>query len=186
MGVVDLFYSVATGPARRRKLMTPIGLLVFTSILLLLVFGSLYMDGALSLPRLLPGIPGSAIGGVLLVAGVALWAWCVVWFMRARGTPVPFNPPRELVTVGPYSWSRNPMLTGVFACLFGLGFFLHSVSMVVVWTPVFVFLNVIELKMVEEPELERRFGTSYREYKRRVPMFVPRVADVIKNERRIV
>jgi protein-S-isoprenylcysteine O-methyltransferase Ste14 len=160
--------------------MTPIGLLVFASILLLLVFGSLYMDRALSLPELLPGVLGSAIGGVLLVAGVVLWAWCVVWFMRARGTPVPFNPPRELVAVGPYAWSRNPMLTGVFACLFGLGFFLNSVSMVVVWTPVFVLLNVFELKMVEEPELERRFGTSYREYKRRVPMFVPRVAGVIR------
>jgi len=161
--------------------MTPIGLLVFASILLLLVFGSLYMDGALSLPRLLPGFLGSAIGGVLLVAGVVLLAWCVVWFIRARGTPVPFNPPRELVIVGPYAWSRNPMLTGVFSCLFGFGFLLHSVSMVVVWTPVFVLLNVIELKMVEEFELERRFGTSYREYKRCVPMFVPRVSGVIRN-----
>ena len=180
MSLVDLFYSITTGPARRRTLMTPIGLLVFASILVLLVFGSLYMDGALSLPRLLPGFLSSGIGGVLLLAGVVLWAWCVVWFMRARGTPVPFNPPRELVTVGPYAWSRNPMLTGVFSCLFGLGFLLHSVSMVVVWTPVFVLLNVIELKVVEEPELERRFGTSYREYKRRVPMFVPRVLGMIR------
>ena len=114
------------------------------------------------------------------MAGLVLSGWCVVRFIRAQGTPVPFNPPRELVTAGPYAWSRNPMLTGVFACLFGLGFFLHSVSIVVLWTPVFVLLNVIELKMVEEPELERRFGTSYREYKRRVPMFVPRVPGVMK------
>ena len=186
MSLVDLFYSVTTGPSRRRAVMTPIGALVFTGILLLLIFGSLYMDGALSLPKLLPGVLGSAIGGVLLVAGLALWAWCVVRFLRARGTPVPFNPPRELVIVGPYAWSRNPMLTGVFVCLFGLGLLLHSVSMVVVWTPVFVLLTVIELKMVEEPELERRFGTSYGEYKRRVPMFVPRVLGVIKNKRRPV
>ena len=186
MSLVDLFYSVTTGPARRRTLMTPIGLLVFASILLLLVFGSLYMDGALSLPRLLPGFLGSAIGGVLLVAGVVLWAWCVIWFMRARGTPVPFNPPRELVIVGPYAWSRNPMLAGVFACLFGIGFLLHSVSTVFIWTPIFVLLNVLELKLLEEPELERRFGQSYVEYKRRVPMFVPRVPGVSKSKRRIV
>jgi protein-S-isoprenylcysteine O-methyltransferase Ste14 len=31
------------------------------------------------------------------------------------------NPPRELVVAGPYGWVRNPMLTGVFATLFGLG-----------------------------------------------------------------
>jgi protein-S-isoprenylcysteine O-methyltransferase Ste14 len=39
----------------------------------------------------------------------------------------------------------------------------------------FVALNAIELKLVEEPELERRLGTRYVEYRRRVPMFVPRL-----------
>jgi len=32
MSLVDLFYSVTTGPARRRTLMTPIGFLVFALI----------------------------------------------------------------------------------------------------------------------------------------------------------
>jgi protein-S-isoprenylcysteine O-methyltransferase Ste14 len=66
------------------------------------------------------------------------------------------------------------MLTGVFAFLFGVGLLLHSVSMVFVWIPVFVVFNILELKLVEEPELEHRFGASYLEYKRRVPMFIPR------------
>jgi protein-S-isoprenylcysteine O-methyltransferase Ste14 len=69
---------------------------------------------------------------------------------------------------------RNPMVTGVFACLFGLGLIFHSVSIVLIWTPVYILLHVIELKMVEEPELERRFGASYTEYRHRVPMFLPR------------
>ena len=75
------------------------------------------------------------------------------------------------------------MMTGVFAFMFGIGFLLHSVSMVCVWLPVFVVLNVLELKMVEEPELERRFGESYIEYRRRVPMFVPGVLCVRKKKR---
>ena len=145
-------------------------------MLLLVVFGSLYMDRALDFPKLLSGPIGTLIGVLLLSLGMVIWAWCVVWFSKAKGTPVPFNPPRELVTAGPYAWSRNPMLTGVFAFLFGIGFLLHSVSMVFVWTPVFVILNVLELKLIEEPELERRFGESYIEYKRRVPMFVPKGA----------
>jgi protein-S-isoprenylcysteine O-methyltransferase Ste14 len=66
------------------------------------------------------------------------------------------------------------MLTGVFAFLFGIGFLLHSVSMVFVWTPAFIIFNVLELKLVEEPELERRFDESYIAYRRRVPMFVPK------------
>jgi len=174
MRLVDLFYSVTTGSKRLRLLLTPVGLVVFFGMLLLVVFGSLYMDRALGFPKLLSGLIGTLIGVVLLSLGLVIWAWCVVWFSKAKGTPVPFNPPRELVTVGPYAWSRNPMLTGVFAFLFGIGFLLHSVSMVFIWTPVIVIFNVLELKLVEEPELERRFGESYIEYRRRVPMFVPK------------
>lgn len=186
MGLVDLLYSITTGSERRRVLLTPVGLVVFAGLFFLVVFGSLHMDRALGFPELLAGAVGSLIGGVLLAAGLVLWAWCVLWFRKARGTPVPFNPPPGLVTAGPYAWSRNPMLTAVFTCLFGLGFFLHSVSMVAVWTPVFVMMNVIELKLLEEPELERRFGTSYIEYRRRVPMFLPKVPEVIKSKRRVV
>ena len=176
MRLDDLFYLITTGSKRLRTLLTPVGLVVFFGMLLLVVFGSLYMDRALGFPKLLSGPIGTLIGVVLLSLGLVIWAWCVVWFSKAKGTPVPFNPPRELVTVGPYAWSRNPMLTGVFASLFGIGFLLHSVSMVFVWTPVFVIFNVLELKLVEEPELERRFGESYIEYRRRVPMFVPKGA----------
>ena len=170
----DVFYSVATGPEGRRRLLTPIGLLVFSGLLFLAVFGSLRTDRALGLQRLLPGKPGLVVGALLLAAGLTLWAWCIVLFWKGRGTPVPFNPPRELVVLGPYAWVRNPMLTGVFGCLFGLGFYLHSLSMVLLWTPVFLVLNVIAVKLIEEPELERRFGESYREYSRLVPRFFPR------------
>jgi protein-S-isoprenylcysteine O-methyltransferase Ste14 len=170
----DIFYAVATGPERRRKVLTPVGLIVFFGLLALLVSGSLFTDRVLVLPPLLPGSSGLAVGIPLLAAGLALWARCVMLFLQARGTPVPFNPPRELVVAGPYARVRNPMLTGVFAFLFGLGFVLHSLSMVFLWTPVFLMLAVIEVKRVEEPELERRFGASYNEYRRRVPMLLPR------------
>ena len=172
----ELFYRVATGSKRLRLILTPVGLFVFSGMLLLVIFGSLYMDRALGFPKLLSSPIGTFIGVVLLSSGLVYWVWCVVWFSKGRGTPVPFNPPRELVTVGPYAWSRNPMLTGVFAFLFRSGFLLHSVSMVFVWTPAFIIFNVLELKLVEEPELERRFGESYLEYKRRVPMFFPKSA----------
>ena len=170
----EIFYAVAIGPERRRRLLMPVGLLIFAGLLLLVVFGSLFTDRALGLPRLLPGVPGSLIGLLLLALGLPLWAWCIMVFRRARGTPVPFNPPRELVVVGPYAWMRNPMATGVFASLFGVGFLFHSLSMVGVWTPMAFVLHAILVKRVEEPELELRFGSSYIDYRRRVPMFVPR------------
>jgi protein-S-isoprenylcysteine O-methyltransferase Ste14 len=175
MGLVELLFSVTTGPKRRRAVLTPLVLIVVVGLFLLLLFLSLYIDKLLGLPRLLPGVVGTTIGLLLLTSGVALHSWCLVLFWRAKGTGIPVNPPLELVTVGPYAWTRNPMLIAMFFWLAGIGFLLTSMSMVFFWTPVFMVINLIELKLVEEPEIERRLGASFTEYKRNVPMLIPRV-----------
>jgi protein-S-isoprenylcysteine O-methyltransferase Ste14 len=175
MGLADLFHSIATGPKRRRELLTPVGLLIFGSTLAAVIVGGLYTDRWLGLPALLPGLPGAVVGAPILAAGALLCGWCVARFVRARGTPIPLNPPEELIASGPYAWVRNPMVTGVFGVLFGIGLLLHSIGIALIWTPAYVLVHLIELKRVEEPELERRFGTAYTEYKKRVPMFIPRV-----------
>ncbi|MEJ2719562.1 MAG: hypothetical protein P8181_00295 [bacterium] len=55
-----------------------------------------------------------------------------------------------------------------------VGVLLHSISIVAIFTPLYLIARVIELKNIEEPALEMRFGESYADYKRAVPMFVPR------------
>jgi protein-S-isoprenylcysteine O-methyltransferase Ste14 len=147
---------------------------VFGASLLLVVVTGLMIDRVLHLPPLFPEVIAVVVGAPLSLAGSVLCGWCVVRFRKAAGTPVPFNPPTRLVAEGPYVWTRNPMLTGVFTGLFGLGILLHSVGMVLISIPTYILLHVIELKLVEEPELERRFGASYADYRRRVPMFWPR------------
>ena len=174
MSLLEIFHSVATGSRWKRELLTPVGLLIFGLTLAAVVSLGLLTDRVLPMPELLPGSSGTIAGAVLLVLGAALCGWCVLHFRRAKGTPVPFNPPHELVVVGPYLWMRNPMVTGVFTGLFGTGLILHSVSIVFLWTPLYILAHVIELKKVEEPELALRFGAAYAEYKRTVPMFIPR------------
>ena len=65
------------------------------------------------------------------------------------------------------------MLTGVFMILFGIGVALNSVSLVFVFTPLYVLVNVWELKKIEEPELVKRLGEEYIEYRAQTPMFIP-------------
>ncbi|OGN34541.1 MAG: hypothetical protein A3D64_03080 [Candidatus Wildermuthbacteria bacterium RIFCSPHIGHO2_02_FULL_49_9] len=72
------------------------------------------------------------------------------------------------------------MLTGVFILLFGLGILFNSASLVFIFTPLFILLNVLELKAIEEPELEKRLSKEYLEYKRKVPMFIPQLKTKIK------
>lgn len=166
-----VLFSVTTGPERRRRLLTPIVLAIALACLGLVVLGSLVLDRSLALPALLPGAVGSGVGVVLLAAGLALWGWSLASF---RGKGVPVNPPSHLVTTGLYAWVRNPMLLGLFGGLVGLGFLLHSVSLVFVGTPAFTILSLLELKLVEEPELRMRLGAAYAEYRKSVPMFIPR------------
>jgi protein-S-isoprenylcysteine O-methyltransferase Ste14 len=42
-------------------------------------------------------------------------------------------------------------------------------------TPLFVVISILEFKYLEEPELEKRFGKEYQEYKDRTPVILPKI-----------
>ena len=170
---VNLLYRAATGTKKTRSLLTPIGIVVFGVFTTLFVLAALWVDELLNLRGLLPDDARLSVSIPLVAAGVALTAWSGFHFLKVKGTPVPFNPPPEVVTTGPYRYARNPMLTGVFLFLFGLGFAVDSFSLVTFFTPLFILVNVWELKQIEEPELAKRFGDAYIEYRRQTPMFIP-------------
>ncbi len=173
--IVSLFYRAATGSRMLRNLLTPLGTLFFILVLALIVFASLWLDRLLGLPALKLGRAGVLLGMLSLAAGFSLWLWTFIYFILAGGTPVPFNPPPRLLTGGPYARARNPMISGIFFLVLGTGLLLKSISMTFIMTPAFILASVLELKFVEEPELEMRLGREYREYRLRVPMFIPRI-----------
>ena len=170
---IDLLHRAATGARRRRALLTPIGVVSFALFTSMFVVSAIIFDRLLGLPRLLPEAVRLPLSVPLMAAGLAATAWSVFHFLKVRGTPVPFNPPPKVVTTGPYRFARNPMLTGVFLLLFGIGFYVDSVSLVFFFTPLYMLVNVWELKHIEEPELVKRLGDEYIEYRSRTPMFVP-------------
>ena len=118
--------------------------------------------------------PARGLGTLVLVAGLSLFLWCVVLFARVgRGTLAPWDPTQRLVAVGPYRYVRNPMISGVAAILAGQALLTGS-WVIALWLLVFVVVNQTYFLLSEEPGLERRFGDSYREYKARVPRWIPR------------
>jgi len=170
---INLLHRAATGTKKTRTLLTPIGITIFGVFTALFVLSALWVDRLLNLPGLLPEGARLPVSIPVVAIGVAITAWSAFHFLKVKGTPVPFNPPPEVVTTGPYRYVRNPMLTGVFLFLFSLGGFWNSLSLVVFFTPLFILVNVWELKEIEEPELVKRFGDTYIEYQRRTPMFIP-------------
>lgn len=172
---VELLYRALKSPPKRRALVTPIGIAFWLSLTALLVFASLWVDGLAHFPRFISPPLSFVIGSILLVLWAFIALWPVVRFFRARGSPVPLNPPQELVTTGLYAYVRNPMVSGWLSGMFGVGVLLWSISLTFIFTPLFAILNVLYLKAIEERELEKKFGEEYLRYKEKVPMFIPRL-----------
>jgi len=170
---IDLLHRAATGTKKTRTLLTPIGVAIFGAFTALFVLAAMFVDRVLHLPRLLPEGVRLLLSIPVVALGVAVTAWSAFHFLKVKGTPVPFNPPPKLVRSGPYRYARNPMLTGVFLFLFGVGFGVNSVSLVFFFTPLYVLINVWELKKIEEPELVKRLGDEYVQFRRQTPMFIP-------------
>ena len=173
--LISLFYKTATGSKKVRNFLTPIGVIFFFSLIELFIIMSLWIDKLLHFPKLISHPLNIIVSLLILAMGLFLVLWSISDFIKAKGTPVPFNPPPKLVTTGPYSYIRNPMLSGVFMLMFGFGILFNSISLVFIFTPIFILLNFLELKTIEEPELEKRLGKDYSKYKKRVPMFFPRL-----------
>ena len=170
----EFIYRIATTKNKLKIIITPIGIIFWFSLSVVFVLASLWLDNLLPVYLYISPPTNLFLSVPLLVIGSSLALWTVYNFYKARGSPVPLNPPKKLVTTGLYSRVRNPMLLGWFILLFGLGILLNSISLLFIFFPLFILLNVLYLKTIEEKEMEKKFGRQYLKYKESVPMFIPR------------
>lgn len=113
-----------------------------------------------------------AVGLLPLIAGFALLLWCVRDFhVAGKGTLAPWSPPKHLVTVGLYRFSRNPMYVAVSLMLTGwsLAFASRTIAIYAVFVIAAFHLRVV---FGEEPWLARTHGAEWDEYKARVPRWL--------------
>ena len=126
-----------------------------------------------------PALPWALLAAVLMVTGLVLSIWSIV-HMKKVGEGNPFDAynhelaPRtkHLMTDGPYKFTRNPMLVGIYIYDLGVLLWLQS------WWPLAVLaIEVIMLSLQvrsEEKRLEMDFGDEYRAYKQAVPRYLIR------------
>lgn len=107
-----------------------------------------------------------ALGYTIVFFGATLVAdgWRRVHRARREG---------RLVTEGVYSRVRHPQYTGLFLIVFGEGIVHWPTIFSVVAFPVIVVAYTI-LARKEERRMVAELGDEYRQYQRRVPMFIPR------------
>ena len=112
---------------------------------------------------------------VLWLAGGLSLPWCAKDFVvRGRGTPLPTDPPKELVVQGLYRYTRNPMYVGVLLVLFGPFLWFQTVWLLVLFFGMFIVFHGVVI-LYEEPTLTKKFGDAYKRYLEYVPRWVPRL-----------
>jgi protein-S-isoprenylcysteine O-methyltransferase Ste14 len=113
------------------------------------------------------------IAVVPLGFGAMVYLSCIWEFgVRGRGTPAPFDPPRNLVVWGPYRYVRNPMYLAVALVVLGWAVFFQSWSLLLYLAVVLACFHLFVLA-IEEPSLERHFGAEYHAYRLAVRRWWP-------------
>jgi protein-S-isoprenylcysteine O-methyltransferase Ste14 len=104
----------------------------------------------------------------LLIGTVGL-LWCVRdFYVSGKGTLAPWAPPANLVVVGLFRYTRNPIYVSVTLILLGwaVSFALPGLYIYAIIVAVAFHLRVV---FAEEPWLARTHGAKWREYAARVP-----------------
>ena len=171
------------------------GRVILGAWLAIILFGILLPAAYISISRLLDAAMGIQIdppSAVFIIAGAffltigifwVLWAYSYIHFV-GRGSPieafgVALLPTEQLVTTGPYAYTRNPMLLGYLFVLLGVSLYANTISGLILLPAVGIFA-VIYIVLFEEKALTRRFPGEYRAYRRRVPMLFPRIRPLAK------
>jgi protein-S-isoprenylcysteine O-methyltransferase Ste14 len=119
----------------------------------------------------LPSALRLTVGPASIIAGVGLLGSFVEAFGRAR-TPIdPSAPTQTVVTDGPFRLTRNPAYLGMALTYAGIAIVANAPWALV---PLPVATAVIDRGVIarEERYLERKFGTPYADYKRRVRRWI--------------
>ena len=114
----------------------------------------------------------NALALILLIPGIALLLWCVRDFLViGKGTLAPWDPPRSLVSSGPYRFSRNPMYVGVSLILLGWAMAFRS-SGLLLYALIVILAFHLRVVFGEEPWLARTHQRKWNEYRSRVPRWM--------------
>ena len=142
-----------------------------------LLLGATRVDAALGWSRLVPTPWNGVVGSLVFLAGAALWLYTYhVFVYGGHGSPSPsIRRTTRLVTWSIYARCRNPSVLGKLLGVLGVGIIVDSPSFTLVFVPLLLVGSLLEKVWRQEPVLVEVFGAEYIEYRKRVPLIVPRI-----------
>ena len=165
-----------TASVKGRQLM--LYLMIFVVMPVITYLAGRQVDSILGIPSYPPFPWNLYIGVAVFVFGLGVGLRSTRLLYR-RGGGLPWGEADEdaktsrLVTSGVYAFTRNPMVLGYSLLPLAMGILLQSPGMALSITPLVLLLNVVIVKLREEPDLEERFGDEYRRYREGTPFLIP-------------
>ena len=125
----------------------------------------------------MPPLPWVVAAALFILLGLGLSIRAIVYMKRVgEGNPLDaYNHAlaprtRHLMTDGPYRFSRNPMLLGIYLYDIGVMLWLRSGWPLLVFAAEVLLLS-LQVR-AEEKRLEADFGDEYRAYRKRVRRYI--------------
>ncbi len=126
------------------------------------------------LPLPLPILPGPWKRALVLapaLVGLGLLVSSLLHFFRTKQDPEPWKPTPELIAVGIYRWTRNPMYLGMAFLQVAAGVWTSSLWVLLALPLALLGVYFLAIRH-EEAYLERKFGDAYRDYRAAVPRWL--------------
>jgi len=144
---------------------------------IVLIIVPFYIEPDISIKQILALVTGL----LLMCIGLFIMTLTISLFIRiGKGTLAPWSPTKKLVINGIYGHVRNPMISGVLIVLTGESIAILSLN-IFIWAVIFFIINNLYFVIYEEPNLEKRFGHEYKEYKKNVPRWIPRLKPFVSD-----
>ncbi len=111
-------------------------------------------------------------GGLIAAASiVVLGVWPIQLFKQSGQNPTPWSETPEIIVLGPYKFTRNPMYLMMLLVCLGFAIIL-SEAWILILTPVLAIVVYHIAIKHEEAYLEEVFGESYLDYKKTVRRWI--------------
>lgn len=143
----------------------------------LIAWTSLAVDRWLGVASFLPWGLNYAIAALSMASGLAVVGFAYTDLVDlGGGSPSPTaGRTTKLVVRGVYAHCRNPSVHGKLLGVLSVGFVLNSASFCFILIPAILAVSLIEKVVRQEPQLIEIFGDEYEEYRKNVPLFIPRL-----------
>jgi protein-S-isoprenylcysteine O-methyltransferase Ste14 len=122
------------------------------------------------------GIYGIEVAGIILMwSGAGLAIYCsILMFLFGKGTPLVTSAPKKIIDRNIYGIIRHPMMWSLIMVIVG-EFLTYGNIILLLWLFAMTRILYLIVSNYEEPQLERRFGSKWQTYCKKVPPWIPRL-----------